>query len=198
MKLEVISNSPATPCKSPPILLIHGAWHGGWCWKNNFLDFFAEKGWETHAMSLRGHGQSEGSEKIRGWSIADYVADVRKVVDSLRCEPIIIGHSMGGFVTQKYLEKYSAVAAILLASVPTSGTFKFNIRVIRRHPLLWLKANLIMKLYPIVKNPMPPPESGSSPTAFQMRIWPTTILNCRTNHSVVHWTCLCSISQNLS
>ncbi len=72
----------------------------------------------------------------------------------MRCEPIIIGHSMGGFVTQKYLEKYSAVAAILLASVPTSGTFKFNIRVIRRHPLLWLKANLIMKLYPIVKNPI--------------------------------------------
>ncbi len=153
MKLEVISKSPTVPSQFPPILLVHGAWHGAWCWESNFLDYFADNGWETHAMSLRGHGQSEGKDKIRKWSIADYVADVHQVVNSLERKPIIVGHSMGGFVTQKYLEKHSAKAAVLLASVPPSGTLKFNFRIIRRHPLVWLLGNLLMTTYPVVKNP---------------------------------------------
>lgn len=104
-------------------------------------------------MSLRGHGQSEGKDKIRKWSIADYTADVHQVVDGLGRQPIIVGHSMGGFVTQKYLEKHSAKAAVLLASAPPSGILKFNLRIIRRHPLVWLHANLRMTAYPVVKNP---------------------------------------------
>lgn len=153
MKLEIISKLPKAKSKFPPILLVHGAWHGAWCWENNFMDYFAENGWEAHALSLRGHGKSEGKSKIRWWSIADYVDDLHQVASGLDNTPILVGHSMGGFVVQKYLEKYSAKAAVLLASVPPSGTLKFNLRVIRRYPAVWLMVNLLMTAYPVVKNP---------------------------------------------
>jgi len=153
MRLEVISRSPKEQQHAVPILFVHGAWHAAWCWQDTFLDYFSEKGWEVHALSLRGHGQSEGREKLRWWSIADYVSDVAQIAKSLGREPIIVGHSLGGFIVQKYLETHSPVAAVLLASVPPSGILRFNLRIIRRHPLLWLQMNALMTAYPVVAKP---------------------------------------------
>ena len=154
MNLEVISKFPDRSSHHPPLVLIHGAWHGAWCWKGNFLDYFAANGWDVHAISLRGHGNSEGKNKLRCWSIADYVADVDQFVKTLDLPPILVGHSMGGFVTQKYLENHSVAGAVLLASVPPSGTLKFYIRIIRKYPLIGLKMLLLMSAYPLVKNPI--------------------------------------------
>ncbi len=153
MRLEVISRSPKEQKHSVPIIFVHGAWHAAWCWQDTFLEYFSEKGWEVHALSLRGHGQSEGRKKLRWWSIADYVSDVEQIANSLDREPIIVGHSLGGLVVQKYLETHSAVAAVLLASVPPSGILKFNLRYIRRHPLIWLMMNARMTAYPLVAKP---------------------------------------------
>jgi len=153
VKLEVISRQPKKPSHRPPILLVHGAWHGAWCWQGNFLEFFADRGWETHALSLRGHGKSFGKDRIRWWSIDDYVNDVQEAVVGLESEPVIIGHSMGGFVTQKYLETHSAKAAVLLASVPISGTGRFILRIARKHPIVALQVFLSLSTYPIMKNP---------------------------------------------
>jgi pimeloyl-ACP methyl ester carboxylesterase len=51
---------------------------------------------------LRGHGASEGRDRIRWHSIADYVSDVAQVAGQLSRSPVVIGHSMGGFTVQKY------------------------------------------------------------------------------------------------
>jgi pimeloyl-ACP methyl ester carboxylesterase len=53
-----------------------------------------------------------------------------------RLEPplILIGHSMGGFVIQKYLERAEAELAILLASTPPSGASGMVKRMARRRP----------------------------------------------------------------
>lgn len=153
MSLEVILKTPEHSSAKPPIVLVHGAWHAAWCWMNNFLDYFAQQGWRVHALSLRGHGTSAGRNGLRWWSISDYVDDLVEVVSSLDRSPILVGHSMGGFVIQKYLERHRAAGAVLLASVPPAGTLKFNLRIIRRHPMVWLGANLTMSPYLILKNP---------------------------------------------
>ncbi|HLX56458.1 MAG TPA: alpha/beta fold hydrolase [Ktedonobacteraceae bacterium] len=67
--------------------------------------------------------------------------------------PVLIGHSMGGLVVQKYLEKHSTPAAILLASVPPSGVIRTTLSIALRHPLPFLKANATLKLYHIVGTP---------------------------------------------
>src|SRR5262245_23168354 len=82
MKLEIITKRPERITHPSPVLFVHGAWHGAWCWEY-FLPYFVEHGYEVHALSLRGHGQSEGRDKIRWFSIHDYVDDVDQIVKSL-------------------------------------------------------------------------------------------------------------------
>jgi pimeloyl-ACP methyl ester carboxylesterase len=71
MRLEVVSHLPESPSHQTPLLFLHGEWHGAWCWEDYFLPYFAEKGFSTHAMSLRAHGMSEGRKRVRWVSIED-------------------------------------------------------------------------------------------------------------------------------
>jgi pimeloyl-ACP methyl ester carboxylesterase len=153
MRLEVIARQPGAPTKHPPLLFVHGAWHAAWCWDTYFLPYFAEHGFAASALSLRGHGGNEGAPRVRGKRIAHYVADVAEVAATLPALPILIGHSMGGLVVQKYLEQHDVPAAVLLASVPVHGVINTTLRVIRRHPGPFLWANLTTRLYPIIATP---------------------------------------------
>jgi pimeloyl-ACP methyl ester carboxylesterase len=132
--LEVIDRAPQRESGKPPLLFVHGAWHGAWCWDENFLDFFAGKGYRTLALSLRGHGTSPGPKPPHICTIADYVDDVASVAATLPQPPIVLGHSLGGFVVQKYLESHDAPAAVLVASAPSSGITRFMLRGAKRHP----------------------------------------------------------------
>lgn len=152
MKLEVISKHPREKTHNTPLLLVHGAWHGAWSWEN-YLPYFAEQGYEVHALSLRGHGESEGRDGIRWYSTSNCVADVTQVVNSLSTHPVLVGHSMGGFIVQKYLESQNAPAAVLLASVPTTGIMGFLLRWLRRHPASTLKALLLLNTWYFVSTP---------------------------------------------
>ena len=44
--------------RKPLLLLVHGALTGSWLW-SSFGAFFAERGWEAHAMNFRGHYTSD-------------------------------------------------------------------------------------------------------------------------------------------
>ena len=151
--LEVLSHMPTAAAHSTPILFVHGAWHGAWCWQEYFLPYFAQHGYGAHALSFRGHGNSPGRERLRWTSIADYVTDLARVAQRLPKPPILIGHSMGGLVVQKYLEQHSAPAAVLMASVPPSGVISTVLETIAHRPLVFLKANLSLSLYPIIGTP---------------------------------------------
>src|SRR5689334_6986368 len=96
------------------IVLVHGAWHGNWCWRD-FAARLTDAGHEVSCATLRGHNGSTGRLSHR---IRDYVADLRVEVARTQADPILLGHSMGGLVVQKYLERNRAPAAVLMASVP--------------------------------------------------------------------------------
>lgn len=153
MQLETISKTPDQRISDTSIVLIHGAWHGAWCWEDNFLDYFLSRGWETHAISLRGHGGSEGGSKLRWTSIRDYVADIEQVVSTLGRPPILVGHSMGGFVVQKFLEKHEVPGAVLLASVPHTGNRRVTMRFARKYPLSFLASLLTLSPYWLLRKP---------------------------------------------
>ena len=104
MRIHKVSSHPSVASSGTAVVFVHGAWHGEWCWSEQFLPYFAEHGYPAHAFDLRGHGQSDGATTLRRNRIADYVADLKSVVDGLGGSPVLIGHSMGGVVVQKYLE----------------------------------------------------------------------------------------------
>jgi pimeloyl-ACP methyl ester carboxylesterase len=153
MNLELITRSPAEPRCRTPILFVHGAWHGAWCWDEHFLPYFAEQGFTVHALSFRNHGRSDRAGSLRRQRVTDYVADVAAAVRRIGAPPALVGHSLGGFVVQKYLETTRAPAVVYLASVPPRGALGATIRTFRRRPWALTKANLQLRLWPIIGSP---------------------------------------------
>ena len=121
MKLETLTLRPERPNGAPPLLFIHGSFCGAWIWAEHFMPYFAAHGWECHALSLRGHGESSGNESLPWWSLEDYVQDVTDVIAKMERPPILIGHSMGGMIAQIYTQTHVVPGMVLLASVPAEG-----------------------------------------------------------------------------
>jgi alpha-beta hydrolase superfamily lysophospholipase len=153
MQLEVISQDPRSDVKATEILFVHGFWHAAWCWDEGFMDRFAAQGYRVHALSLRGHGASEGRDKIRWWSVKDYVQDLTDVYQRFGNPPVVIGGSAGGGVVQKFLETHRPPAAVLIASVPSVGLIGATLRFASRHPLAFLKANLALNMWQVIGTP---------------------------------------------
>jgi len=151
MKIETITRTPKTQTHKTPLLFVHGMWHGAWCWDEFFLPYFAEHGYHVTALSLRGHASSQG--KISGSSIAAYVKDVEQVAAGFEVPPVVIGHSMGGFITQKYLQTNESPAGVLLAPVPHFGVWPATARVFMHSPLILLKVMTQFRLRPAVETP---------------------------------------------
>jgi pimeloyl-ACP methyl ester carboxylesterase len=150
MQLETIAKIPTGHSRKTPILFVHGAWHGAWCWNEFFLPYFAERGYASYALSLQGHGSSDIKKRLNSLRISDYVEDVARVAADLPTPPILVGHSMGGLIVQKYLENNSAPSAVLLASLPYSGLMRSALRMAKRHPWIFLKSSLTLNLNPFI------------------------------------------------
>jgi non-heme chloroperoxidase len=151
--LEVLARSPAgQPTRKTPLLFIHGAYTGAWCWDEHFLPYFAEAGYACYALSLSGHGASRRRGPLDSFSIDNYVSDVAEVVEKLPGTPVLIGHSMGGLVVQKYLERADVPAAVLLCSVPPQGLMGSALG------LMFNKPNLINDLNRILNGGHPDPD----------------------------------------
>jgi len=141
--LEVIDKGSNSQVHPVPLLFVHGGWHAAWCWDDHFLDFFADAGYRAVAMSLRGHGTSPTPKPLHRVCIDDYLDDVRSVADALSDSaghPVLIGHSLGGYTIQRYLEDRTAPAAVLVGSLPPSGVLGAALRVWRRRPQMTVKS----------------------------------------------------------
>jgi pimeloyl-ACP methyl ester carboxylesterase len=149
MKLDLISRYPDVTPKPTPLLFVHGSFSDARVWDVNFLPYFAQQGYEAHAVSLRGHGLSEGHNRLHSWRLADYVADLAKAVETMPGPPLLIGHSMGGMVIQKYLEDHAGIAGmVLMASVPPQGLMPTNLHMAMRHPILFQQMAMFAMLGP--------------------------------------------------
>jgi pimeloyl-ACP methyl ester carboxylesterase len=150
MKLEIVKREPKGQGKSTSLIFLHGAWHGAWCWEEHFLDYFAGQGFCSIAFSLRGHGRSESKSDLRWTRLEEYVEDLLSVTQSLESPPVIIAHSMGGYILLKYLEKYTAKAAVIAAPVPPRYIWKVLGRLALERPLTTLKAFSSLSLLPLI------------------------------------------------
>lgn len=145
--LELIQNNPENRQQSvPPLLFIHGMWHGAWCWQAKFLPYLEKLGIKAYAMSLSAHGMSLKRKPLNYFSIDNYVEDVQVIVNNMEETPILVGHSMGGFIVQKYLEKNKVPKAVLMSSVPPYGIWAGTWMVLKRYPGSFLKANFTLNL----------------------------------------------------
>jgi pimeloyl-ACP methyl ester carboxylesterase len=142
-ELELIGRQPKKAVSDTPVVFVHGAYAGAWCWDEHFLAYFAQRGYNAYALSLRGHGQSDGHDRLHSFGIADYVRDLERVVEEIGGRPLVVGHSMGGMVVQKFLERQRPAGAVLMASVPPSGLSGSVARLMTSDPMLLFRMTLI-------------------------------------------------------
>ena len=64
-----------------PFVLIHGAWHGGWCWDKT-VPLLEKRGHTVLAPDLLGHGRDR--TPLSMVSLSSYVDSVCRIVDALQ------------------------------------------------------------------------------------------------------------------
>ena len=112
---------PAPMAKT--FVLVHGAWHGGWCWRR-VADRLRQLGHAVFTPTLTGLGER------RHLITADLALDthIADVVNLIACEDlhdiVLVGHSYGGFVISGVAEQAeSAIGTFVFldAFVPEDG-----------------------------------------------------------------------------
>jgi pimeloyl-ACP methyl ester carboxylesterase len=77
----------------PPVVLVHGAWHGAWCWGAVQAELDA-RGVPTLAVDVPGHGAST----LPFTDLAGDAAHVANIVARAARPVVLVGHSYGGAV----------------------------------------------------------------------------------------------------
>lgn len=109
------------------IVLVHGAWHGAWCWRR-LLPLLRHAGVETHAVTLTGVGERA---HLLGPAV-DLHTHIQDVVGLIEAEElrrvVLVGHSYGGMVITGVADRLQRQRPGLLArlvyldaSVPRPG-----------------------------------------------------------------------------
>ena len=108
---------------SKTFVLVHGTWHGGWCWRR-VADLLASKGHKVYAPSLT--GVADRSHLLtKDVNLTTHVADVVNLVkwEDLG-DVVLVGHSSAGFVITQAVEQVGAQVASIVyldAFVPQAG-----------------------------------------------------------------------------
>ncbi|MEW2288500.1 alpha/beta hydrolase [Streptomyces sp. NPDC047841] len=79
--------------RSPQFLLVHGAWHGAWCWRG-LQDVLADRGWTSHTVDLPSVVPEGSAGKLPG--LLDDARVIREKIDAVQAPLVVVGHSYGG------------------------------------------------------------------------------------------------------
>jgi alpha-beta hydrolase superfamily lysophospholipase len=131
-----------------------------------------KKGFSVETINLPGHGEA-GSEKIRWYSIADYVDAVQAKLESIGRPTVVLGHSLGGYVVQKLMERQPAnlAGAVLLAAATQRGVWGLVGRLLASQPLKFLSVCVTRDLYRLVSTP------GETRHLFHLESLPEATVN---------------------
>jgi len=86
---------------SATYVLVHGAWHGGWCWER-VIPLLENQGHRVIAPDLPGHGKDV--TPFSGITLQTYVDRITESVRMYDHPVVLVGHSMAGVVISQVAE----------------------------------------------------------------------------------------------
>jgi pimeloyl-ACP methyl ester carboxylesterase len=109
----------------PTIVLVHGLWLTPRSWEG-WIDRYEKAGYNVLAPSWPGlEGEVEAVRKdpspLKGLKLKTVVDHYDRIIRKLDAQPIIMGHSFGGLITQMLVDRGLGSAGILVDSAQTAG-----------------------------------------------------------------------------
>lgn len=117
------SSVMARPASAKSFVLVHGSYHGGWCWRR-VADILEGRGHKVYAQSLTGLGD-RSHLLSKAINLETHITDIANLVrwEDLK-DVCLVAHSYAGFPASGALERiHDRVAAIvwLDAFLPENG-----------------------------------------------------------------------------
>ena len=119
----VVSKGDAQPAAPKTFVLVHGAWHGGWCWRP-VSDALVKQGHRVFSPTLTGLG--ERSHLLNtSINLTTHITDIANVIRYEDLSGIVlVGHSYGGIiisgVAEQLADRISSIV-FLDAFLPEDG-----------------------------------------------------------------------------
>jgi len=111
--LYIESWLPERRSRRRPLYLLHGELGGSWVWER-YLQYFAQRGWEGHALNLRSHFWSETAD-FETLDLDSYIDDAVAGLDALGRPAVVVGHGLGGLLALKLAERREVAGLVLLS-----------------------------------------------------------------------------------
>ncbi len=104
-------------------VMVHGSWHGGWCWKR-VVPFLTMNGHEVHTPTLSGCGEHAHTATSQ-LDLDSHIEDIRAYLFMHDLEDVIlVGHSYAGMIITGVVDRIERRVARLVyldAFVPRDG-----------------------------------------------------------------------------
>jgi pimeloyl-ACP methyl ester carboxylesterase len=117
--IHVETHQPERRSRKPPLLLVHGALTGSWLW-TEVAAFLAERGWEAHALNLRGHFTSDVAD-LDETTMRDYADDIGVALRQIDRPAVLIGWGIGALAAMLHAERAPVLGLVLLAPSPPAA-----------------------------------------------------------------------------
>ncbi len=111
--LYIESWLPERRSRRRPLFFLHGELGGSWLWER-YLSYFAQRGWEGHALNLRAHFWSDTAD-LTELDLASYVADAAAGLAALGRPAVVVGHGLGGLLALKIAESMDVLGLVLIS-----------------------------------------------------------------------------------
>ena len=126
------------------VVFIHGLWIHSVSWQP-WQELFDKQGYRTLAPGWPGDGDTVGDtrahpDRVAGFGVEAVTDSYAEVINKLDEPPIVVGHSFGGLIAQKLLDRDLAAAAVCISPAPIKG--------IRAVPFSLLRSS-----FPVLKSP---------------------------------------------
>jgi hypothetical protein len=152
-EVETGSGDPSPWESGPPLLFVHGMWHGDWCWEP-FVARFRNAGFNARAFNLSFHGGPHAGTRRRLWraTLRTYLDDLRREARKFPTPPILVGHSLGCHLIEVLMAEIRPPAVILLAPTRPAIFTRSVGRFLKEHFFEFCWLVLLLTMWPPIRN----------------------------------------------